>query len=237
MTGGLLFFILNVTTGAVVSSLRNGLGGRSCAPSTQFWGIDGRMANYKAVLKQTLFGQEIRNILHYDLSDASDAGLQDASDAIRAAFDLVKGEFMSDWSLYGVDWINEDLPRPRVSVSKTFTAGALSGSSTVAPTATTTALLIRWLGTNAVPPNRGRSYIGGVDAENMVGTTGLWGISFRGNMQGLADDLKTLAYGSGQTGDLQIVRQAADGTPAVINPVASGLPIDVPATQRRRRIS
>jgi hypothetical protein len=196
------------------------------------------MSIYQITLKQTLLAQQVRNVFYYEttVGDPSDSEWGDVADEIRA--DLV-----SDWAPNAVnDWSFDSIDVRRVDtaglLSREFTptAGALAGSSPTDSVASQICLLVSVKGTTT-KPNRARSYLAGMNEDNVVNS--LVGSGTQSNGESFIDNMSAL--NSGGTNPLQRVAAQwnAGHTQVTVTNNISGSASKaspVPATQRRRRI-
>lgn len=195
------------------------------------------MPDLQVVINQTLYSQQVRNVLHifYD-APANAAGRQDVSDFVRSnwvASGLAAIQ-VENWSLDSCSIRECGSTGPHAL--HPFTSGPLVGGYTAGDVPSQNALLVTLINNGLVPPTRGRIYLAGVNQDTIT-SQGLWPSSA---LQ-LADDLVS-GFQNGLTGasqflDLRIASRNPNGTCDVLNTVDSVLSRGIVATQRRRRIS
>ena len=194
------------------------------------------MAAYQLVLKWLVYGQEVRNVLNYQLTDTSDTGLQALADEVKTLFTSEANSFHVAASLYGIDYYDLDQARPRPARPFSFTGGPFVGTSSFDGVASQTACLIRWLGGQPYKPNRGRMYLPGITAPSIDDGTGLWTATFQTGFNTFMDQFISIDYNTTENASLYIMRLGADGIPTVENNVVGSVVVSAPATQRKRRI-
>lgn len=193
------------------------------------------MPLYQFSVKQTLLEQQVRNVLTYETTFTADpSDIQEAVDEIRShwATALSTVSLSNDWSLDGV-YVRQVNLAGYLGVDYDFTSGVLDGPGAAENVPTQIALLVVGKGTTT-PPNRVRTYFAGFTEGHVV--DGKFGSSQLGVFETLMENLDDLSSTSGSFVRVS-PRWAADGSYVVAaNPLTTYRAIDVPATQRRRRI-
>lgn len=194
------------------------------------------MADVQVVLNQTLYGQQVRNVLWFFYSGTFDAdGRQDIADFVRSnwvASDLHTQQ-VEDWQLDNVSIRDAYTTGPYATVP--FTSGVLVGAKTTFETVTQVCMLATLINAGLVPPTRGRIYLAGVNSGGMT-DEGFWPNVYLDLAEDLVNGFREGLTGLSETLDLRICRRAADGTAAVLNVVDNVILRANPAIQQRRRI-
>lgn len=195
------------------------------------------MSVYQIVANQTWIGQEVRNVLYYDVDAVLDASqLQEAADKVRLAWAtmMASGALADNWVLHscGIRLVST----PGLDgIEQSFSSGVLAGVSGIDTLPTQIALLV--IGrTGTAKPKQVRTYLAGM-TEDWLTDGGVWAAAYLAYAHDWASDISTLVV----TGEV-LVRVAAQWTappgPYVdeFNFINSYTETPVPATQKRRRI-
>lgn len=194
------------------------------------------MADGTVVLNQRLLAQTLQNVLVFSNIPTDEPGRQSMADGLRTSFagTIPQTERSNNWQLENVTFIYND-SLPIYSVDVDFTLGPYVGSDAANNLPLQVALLVK-TAIVAAPPNRGRTYFGGLTTA-AINDSAEFGST---HIQSCVDFLEDLADGISYTGGagvayLRIARRDAAGTIIASNPVESITGDANPATQRRRR--
>ncbi len=191
------------------------------------------MGTLRVILKQVLLGQQVRTVLHYAGGDAVQTNAQGIGDYIRSMYSThLATSLCNVWEMYGFSAKELDITT-NPTIEYGFSAGALTGTVGTNPAPAQMALLVRWIALTA-PPNRGRTYIGGLPSAGFD-ATGQWGTGPRAATVSWATGM--LAINAAFTGLTQTITRVSKTTGVLVgsNIVDTFLTIGNPATQRRRR--
>lgn len=191
------------------------------------------MAVGSVTIKQSILGQEIRNILWYNNLPENEEFLEEIASHIGEAYSEHTSLFCSSWAVHSVQFTfyplagtwSTEYPIPDGPISGT-------GQSTPAPTQVAILVSTRHVGP---PPNRGRIYLGGLPG-NFIENDGTFNAGSLVLAASLADLLTNLPYNSQANLAELVVMRRVNGQPVVWNPVNEVIVREVPATQRRRRL-
>jgi len=188
---------------------------------------------YEVALKWDDGESRFFNVLHFDLTDVSAAGIQDFADEIRAAAATDLVDVLTDSvSLIGIN-VREDVAGA-VGVDYGFTSGSINGTNANSDFAAVLALQVNKLCQNGSRPARGWNFIPGVSAEELSGS-GRWGATSRGAAQDFFNSLVSLTYNSTATATLYVKASNPDAPNTVpYNAVTDIGTSGVPKTVRSR---
>lgn len=193
------------------------------------------MTVHEVVFNGQQDGETHLNVVHFDLVLGVDADLQAFTDAIAdKIIPAYTAALVASFVISNLT-IREDIPGS-VGTIYNFTAGPFIGTSTGANYAHQLAMLIRKSANSTQRPNNGRLFQGGM-AVGGLDDEGQWLIPTRQAVRDFWDSLITFTFGTG--GSAQMVIKASNPTaPNTVpyNPVAAISAVNVPSTQRRRRI-
>jgi hypothetical protein len=173
------------------------------------------------------------NVMHYELTDTTFAGLQAFADEIGAACASDLADILTDSiSLIGVN-IREDV-EGAVGIDFGFTTGPVDGTNANSDYAAVLALQVNKLCQNGSRPSRGWNFIPGVSAQELSGS-GRWGATSQGAAQDFMNSLMSITYNGTATGSLYVKAS----NPTAPNTVAYNAVTDiginnVPKTMRSR---
>lgn len=194
------------------------------------------MPDIQVVLNQTLYSQQVRNVLHffYD-ADLDETGLTDIADYIRsswvaAGLDDVQ---VNNWQLDSVSIRECASTGPYAEIP--FTGGILVGASASAEAVSQAAALVTLISSSLTQPTRGRIYFAGVN-NGAIFTNGEWAAGLLDILEDLVNSWRNATTAGSQFLDLRIASRNPDGTCDVLNVVTNVIARSRIATQRRRRI-
>lgn len=194
------------------------------------------MADANVILNQTLYSQQVRNVLWFAYSGTLDAaGRQDIADYIRGVWlaSTLRSIQVDNWALDNISIRDAYTVGPYATVP--FTDGPLFGTHAANNAVTQVSMLASLINTGLTAPTRGRVYIAGVTTAGIDGN-GLWPNSYTDLAETLMAGLQNGTTGLGENINLRICRRNVDGAAQVLNTVDSVIVRNNPATQRRRRI-
>lgn len=195
------------------------------------------MPVYRVSLLQSLFGQQMMNVLHYDVNAAlSSNDALEWADSFRDAYidSNMTMELANDWSFVGCEFRRVDLAdQPSIEVAPP--SGTLSGGQSGQVLPTQVALLVSSTAFTTFP-RRARMYIPGLTEASVADS--LWGVNPRNRALQFAEAILEMV-GTAWSADRVAVRYADEGDGPVVvafNRLTANSVSIVPATQRRRRI-
>lgn len=195
------------------------------------------MPVYRVSLLQSLFGQQMMNVLHYDVNAAlSSNDALEWAEAFRDAYidTSMTLEFADDWSFDGCEFRRVDLAdQPSILVAPP--SGSLAGGNSAQVLPTQVALLVSSTAFTEFP-RRARMYLPGLTESSVANS--IWGANPQGRALQFAEAILEMV-GTAWSADRVAVRYADEGDgPAVVafNRLTANSVSPVPATQRRRRI-
>lgn len=188
----------------------------------------------RVTLNQTLFGEDVQNVLFFSNIIDTQTVLQSFANSMRASWAAnVSGSLTNQWSLNSITYGFLGTYDILYSVEYQFTVGILVGGNTGEALPNQTALLVSTQRNNT-KPNRGRIYFGGYTETSL--TDGLWEQSTLDNVTALVDDWIEGIDADGTDCFLRIMRRPVGTTSGWLsNGVDTAVARQVPATIRGRR--
>lgn len=194
------------------------------------------MPDIQVVLNQTLYSQQVRNVLHFFYDAAlTEETMQDIADSIRLAWadsDLAALQ-VNNWRMSSVSIRPCGSTGPHALIP--FTLGDIIGQNVSQETVSQVAMLVSLRNNGFVPPTRGRIYLAGI-ATTFIDNEGQWVTTALDEPAALVASLLDLETIAENFLSLRIASRNANGTCDVLNVVNNAQVQPVPATQRRRRL-
>lgn len=184
-------------------------------------------------LEQTLYGQDVMNVLVMSNFPTTLDAMQETANQLRIEWAAALADYqVTSWSLNSLLFTVNPGPS-QFSTRVAFGSGPLAGTVSSDPLPNQDALLISTSALSA-RPNRGRIYLCGFGETQLA--SGLWQSALRSDAEALFLAWATTGLDNTfSTMFLRIARRSATGAITLSNPVENVLARSVPATQRRRR--
>lgn len=192
------------------------------------------MTLLRAEVRQTLGGEDVSNVLGFNLTTPGTAELQIATDIIADAWQTNLAPILSSaWTFVEVAWYDQDAPLNAPGEIIVPTGGQFSGVDGSNDMPPQIALLVKYVTTDG-PPYRGSTYLTGFteaannedgDVDNTISLLAIaWAEEIRVNIQTIAG-----------TNRFSVVRpRTAAGDPAIAARITAVATDQKWATQRRR---
>lgn len=194
------------------------------------------MADVLVTSKQTLFGEDIENVLCFGNLVDSPTILQAFADSFRQSYvDFFVNSLVNEWVLRSLVFSFIDATQVLYSIEYNFTDGILTGTNLADNLIAQSCLLVSTQRQNTAP-NRGRVYLGGVSDAGLSA-----GLFTQATVDAAEDLVQSWVDGldiGGSLAQLRILRRPSAKFPSFVsNPIDSVIGRLNPATQRRRRRS
>lgn len=191
------------------------------------------MPQYEVVIEGTQGGEDMLNVLHYQVDDASPPDWQAGADEIRSHLSNYLAQYASPNVFWGGITVREDSPG-QVGVFYPFTLGNLQGTDANGDQVRQVAVLVRKRASSGFRPALGWFFQGGITVHGTV-ATGTWETDILTAVENYATDIMVLGAVT-PLGAYMVIKARNPTAPNTVayNPVTSFQAVANPRTVRSR---